>query len=183
MNKERMSTPRFEIAPANLNDLRPLVDIEETASLQIYPNEKLGITREDIAAIGWGDERVKKYRQRYLDNPHANIWVARTGSEIVGFAAATKTDGHSIPKLYIAPNSQGKGAGSELLRRAEEWLGIDQDITIGVATYNENALRFYLKHGYEPLDVRLDDQTTIPATGQVIREVLFIKRPTRQVSQ
>lgn len=70
-----------------------------------------------------------------------------------------------------------------MLCRAEEWLGSDQDITIGVATYNKNALHFYLKHGYESLGVRPDDQTTVPATGQVIREVLLIKHPTRQASQ
>ena len=177
-----MNTPQFEITSASLDDLRPLVDIEEVVSLQVYPNEEQGITQQDIAAIGWDEERVEKYRQRYLDNPQANIWVARTGSEVVGFAVATKTDGHSIPKLYIARNAQGKGAGSELLCRAEEWLGSDQDITIGVATYNKNALHFYLKHGYESLGVRPDDQTTVPATGQVIREVLLIKHPTRQAS-
>lgn len=69
MNKEYMNTPQFEITSASLDDLRPLVDIEEAVSLQVYPNEEQGITRQDIAAIGWGEERVEKYRQRYLDNP------------------------------------------------------------------------------------------------------------------
>lgn len=183
MNIERISDPQPEIAPASLGDLRPIVDIEEAVSLQVYPNEELGITQQDIAAIGWGRERVEKYRQRYLDNPQANIWVARMSGEVVGFVAAAKADGYAIPKLYITPNAQGKGIGSKLLHQAETWLGTDQDITIGVATYNESALRFYLAHGYKPCNMRPDDQTTIPDTGQVIREVLLVKRPARQASE
>lgn len=177
MNRERISEPQPDITPASLDDLRPIVDIEEVVSLQVYPNKELGITRQDIAAIGWGGERVEKYRQRYLDNPQANIWAARMNGEVVGFAAATKVDGYAIPKLYITPNAQGRGIGSKLLHQAEAWLDANQDITISVAMYNENALRFYLAHGYKPFNIRPDDQTTIPDTGQVIREVLLVKYP------
>ena len=123
---------------------------------------------------------MDKYKQRYLDNPQANIWVAKTGNVVAGFMAAAKDGGHTIPKLYVTPAAQGKGIGSELLHQAEAWLGTEHDITIGVAEYNEHALQFYAKHGYEPVRIRPDDQTTVPATGQVIREILLVKHSGHQ---
>ena len=36
---------------------------------------------EDIVAIGWGDGRAAKYQERFLENPHAHIWVAKQDGE------------------------------------------------------------------------------------------------------
>lgn len=168
---------KIEITPATDADLQAVAQIEEQASMQAYPNAKLGITKEDIAAIGWGNERLVKYRQRYLESPHAMMWIAWLIGKPVGFVAATKAEDQIIPKLYVAPDYQGQGIGDQLLAHAEAWLDTDKSIFVSVASYNEPALQFYQKHGYTPQGLRPEDQTRIPATGKVITEILLIKHP------
>jgi ribosomal protein S18 acetylase RimI-like enzyme len=178
MNPERMHEPPVTILPAAPEDLRALVDIEEAVSMQKYPNAELGITPEDIIAIGWGEARVAKYRGRFLENPNANMWVAKENGQVVGYTAAVKNeDGHRIWKLYVANDKQGHGIGSKLLAQAEEWLGRNEPIWLGVASYDQAALDFYTKHGYEPAGLRPENQTTVHATGKVIHETLLVKQP------
>lgn len=183
MNPEYSNKPSLEILPATQADMGPIVDLEEAVSMQTYPNPEYGIMPEDIAAIGWGDERVAKYNDRYLNNPNASIWVAKEEGEVVGFAAASKTDdGSWIQKIYIATDHQGSGVGSKLLTQAESWLGTETEIKVGVASYEKDALAFYTKHGYVPTTMRPENQTTIPATGKVIHEILLVKHPVHPVS-
>jgi GNAT superfamily N-acetyltransferase len=177
MDPEHIREQPFEIFPTTAEDLRSLVDIEEAVSMQKYPNPELGITPEDIAAIGWGEERIAKYRERFLENPNVGIWVAKEGSQVVGYTAAIKNeDGHRIWKLYVADSKQGQGVGSKLLKQAEEWLGDDEPIWLGIASYDQDALEFYTKYGYAPVGLRPEDETTVP-TGKVIHETLLVKQP------
>jgi len=44
MNRECINETQIEVTSANMDDLRSLVDIEEVVSMQVYPNEELGIT-------------------------------------------------------------------------------------------------------------------------------------------
>lgn len=151
--------------------------------MQTYPNPEYGITSEDIAAIGWGDERVAKYNDRYLSNPNADIWVAKEKGEVVGFAAANRTaDGNWIQKVYVATDHQGNEVGSRLLAQAESWLGAETDFKVGVASYEKGALAFYTKHGYVPITMRPENQTTVPATGKVIHEILLVKHAAHPIS-
>lgn len=183
MSHEHSNEPSLEILLATQADMRPIVDLEEAVSMQTYPNPEYGITREDIAAIGWGDDRVAKYDNRYLNNPNAGIWVAKEEGGIVGFAAASKTDdGSWIQKIYVAADHQGSGVGSKLLAQAESWLGGDEDIKVGVASYEKDALAFYAKHEYVPTTMRPENQTTVPATGKVIHEILLVKHPVHPIS-
>lgn len=175
--------PLVSILPATIEDLRPLVDIEEAVSMQIYPNSELGITIKDIQDIGWGDERAAKYRERFLKGSSANIWVAKENDQVIGYTAAVKNkDGHRIWKLYVAEDKQGQGVGSKLLKQAENWLGYNEPIWLGIAVYDRAALGFYARHGYRPTGILPESQTTIHATGKVIPETLLIKYPIPQAA-
>ena len=64
-----------------------------------------------------------------------------------------------ITEFIMSKNERGKGHGSLLFKRAEEYLkelGC-KDILIGVFAYNENAYKYYLKKGYHN---RVIDMTT-----------------------
>lgn len=166
---------KFQITTATQQDLLPLVGLEERVALEKFPNSELGITREDIASIGWGEGRVAKYRQRFFDNPQGNIWVAKDSEAVTGFAAANKLEtGHWVQKLYVDPAHQGQDIGSALLQRAEDWLGKDEPIKLGVVNYDPEARAFYEHRGYQEHGIRDDTNNKLP-TGIVVHEILMIK--------
>lgn len=176
MSTQQPHSSYSEIVTAQPEDLGPIVDLEEAISRQQYPNFKLEITEADIAAIGWGEARVAKYRERFLDNHAAGLWVAKPEGEVVGFVAASNTSKEAwVRKLYVAEAYRQRGLGSLLLRQAESWLG-DSDIQVGVASYITDSLEFWRHHGYVVVGPRPIEETTVPATGTIIPELLLVKR-------
>lgn len=179
MDTSEYAASSYEVTTATSEDLRSIVDLEEAVSLKKYPNVKLRITEMDVAAIGWGEERAVKYQERFLDNPTAGLWVIKQEDEVVGFTAANNNAGEDdawLRKLYVALAYQHRGLGSRLLARAESWIGADSDIKVGVASYDVPALEFYQRRGYGLLGPRPLEETTVPATGTIIPELLLIKR-------
>ena len=55
------------------------------------------------------------------------------------------------------------------------WLGREQDIRLGIASYDDATLGFYTAHGYSLVGSRPEDQTTVRATGKVIHETLLVR--------
>ena len=66
-----------------------------------------------------------------------------------------------ITELIVSSNSRSQKIGSKLLIAMEEYLkGVGcKDILLGVFAYNENAYKFYKKHGYHS---RMIDMTKTP---------------------
>jgi len=63
-----------------------------------------------------------------------------------------------IENLYVRPGYRGDGIGSDLLETAEEQLfhaDVDR-IRLEVLAANEDARRFYARHGYTPHRVTLE---------------------------
>ena len=95
------------------------------------------------------------------------VLVARTDDdELAGFIQfAAETDAYeqdvtrgAIENIYVRPEHRGRGVGSDLLATAEEQLfeaGVDR-IRLEVLAPNEDARRFYARHGYEPHRVELE---------------------------
>lgn len=100
----------------------------------------------------------------FLSMPSATTLVAeRSGAAIIqGFIIAdrfrTRRGPHFTGRIItidVMPDQQHSGLGTLLLTRAEEELkqsGCDH-VVLEVAVDNENALRFYKKHGYSLLKV------------------------------
>lgn len=81
-------------------------------------------------------------------------WVCEVAHAVIGFYYADNTDG-SIWALFVQPEWEGLGAGSQLLALAVEWLfaqGWDE-IKLGTAA-NTRADRFYAAQGWRRLDMR-----------------------------
>ena len=55
-----------------------------------------------------------------------------------------------ITELIVSHASRSKGTGSKLLKAMEDYLSSVgcEDILLGVFAYNDNAKKFYEKHGY-----------------------------------
>lgn len=173
----KLTSQQLQIRVATEADLRALVDVEEAESKAKYVNEALGVTPAVLEAIGWGDVRAAKYRERYLADDRGRMWVAEVDGKVVAYAAAKKEDqANRLAKMYVAGAYQRQGIGQALLNAAEAWLGQTKEIWLGVASYDRTGIDFYYRHGYREGGSRLPEHTTVPAAGVVIPETLMIKR-------
>lgn len=172
----------FKIEDAKPEDVEAIRAIVIDAWLEIYPNEKYGITREDIAAIDWreaNETRRQKIREGKDDN---HTWVLKDNNgSIVGFCAAsrnghrTDTEGQKeIDAMYVVKKLQGTGQGKKLMQKALEWLGTDSDIRLEVVSYNTNAISFYKSFGFQETTNPVSEgkRTQLPSGKQIPRIVM-----------
>lgn len=91
--------------------------------------------------------------ENYLKKNHRFMLLSENGVPL-GFASYEhryqSANVTRLHKLYLLPESQGKGAGKLLLNAVENEAAKNQsqDITLNVNRFN-NAKTFYLKHGFE----------------------------------
>lgn len=78
----------------------------------------------------------------YLDAVELRCAKNKQG-EILGFLGVAN---HNLEMLFIHPDNRGKGIGSKMLDYAIEELQVQK---VDVNEQNEQALGFYLKHGFE----------------------------------
>jgi ribosomal protein S18 acetylase RimI-like enzyme len=137
------------------DDAEAIRNVQYRTWLATYPNEVYGITKEDIEARFREDsdpekarERRKRYRQS-LCVPPFRVWVALEGTALIGFCRAKQDDLEScVQALYVLPEFQHKGIGKRLLQTALDWLGVEKEVVLEVAAYNEKAIAFYRAFGF-----------------------------------
>lgn len=143
--------------------------------LATYPNAEAGITEEDIRlrTDGKNGERIpqniENWRKRIeTDDGSVAVFVARTGGKIVGMAAPGIIEGkRRIGAMYVLPETQGKGVGGQLMQKALEWHGDKEDIYLLVASYNQNAISFYRRFGFEQTDRAVVDEGNVYGNTQI----------------
>ncbi|MFI6416665.1 GNAT family N-acetyltransferase [Streptomyces sp. NPDC050842] len=74
--------------------------------------------------------------------------VVRSETEIVGYLCGQGEDSVTLGPMYLLGHAQGHGIGGRLMAEFLTWAGPAR-IRLGVADYNEGAIRFYLRHGFE----------------------------------
>lgn len=74
--------------------------------------------------------------------PKETVWIAKTGSETVGFISVNEG---WLNHLYVAPEHWSKGAGTKLLVTAKSQF---DSLQLWTFQRNENARRFYVGHGF-----------------------------------
>lgn len=103
------------------------------------------------------------------------LLVARDDG-VVGFVLfGLSDDGYEVSgirgvveNLYVAPDYRNRGVGSDLLTAAESALrarGVDR-ISLEAMAANDDARRFYRRHGYEPHRVRLEKSADSDQPGE-----------------
>jgi ribosomal-protein-alanine N-acetyltransferase len=87
-----------------------------------------------------------------LGNPVKERYVVRDGEERAGLLVLDMTGPFPgyIQSLCIAPAARNRGLGTRVLEWAEERILRDSPhVFIGVSSFNPDALRLYLRVGYQ----------------------------------
>ncbi|MBU1307814.1 MAG: GNAT family N-acetyltransferase [Alphaproteobacteria bacterium] len=89
------------------------------------------------------------------------IIVAQVAGVVVGWCSRSARRAY-IPYLFVAPEVQGQGLGSMLLRRMESMLELEGASRVFLETPADNvpAVRFYENQGYHILALRQDGQAS-----------------------
>lgn len=123
---------------------------------------------ERVAAISDDWHSLSSLRQR-LDMPNAEFVVADDGREIAGMAFARSEAGGKrvmLHQLYIRPEYQGQGIGSQLLAEIIDCFPDADILRLEVESANDKAVAFYKARGFVVVDRTDDcgeDRSGIPA--------------------
>jgi GNAT superfamily N-acetyltransferase len=119
------------LARASDNDAADIANIMTVARESAMPYLVRLYTAEEVRA--WVSDTLLKQDE---------VWVARSGSAIVGFAAIAI---EFLDHLYVLPEYQGKGAGSALLEQVK--LERPEGFKLFVFQKNSAARSFYERKG------------------------------------
>jgi len=167
-----------QIVDAIADDVYTIRDVQKRTWLETYPNEELGITREDIEARFANESKEKiENRKKIYSDPDVHIWVAKDDGEIIGFCIARKEEKNNrIGAIYLLPSYQGQGVGGRLIEAALNWLGVDKDIYVNVASYNDNATRFYERYGFVKTEKDISNPVADLPSGKSIPETEMVRK-------
>lgn len=169
--------PLWRIEFAEPGDSAGITAVQREAWLAMYPDSTIGLTREDIEAVGLGSpERLQKWERRIEEQGEGKrIWRAREGSEIIGFSVAGKTpERHELQAIYVLPAHHGKKVGKALMDTAIAWLGNDRDVCVWVFTHNKKAIEFYGKYGFR----KSGKNSSLAINGKAIPDLEMVRKAT-----
>ena len=149
--------PNFTIRDTSAPDVWAVQRIRSEAWLDTYPNEAAGISRESIAAITdkWFDfdvlEKQASRLSRIASDPNSISKIAEDGDKPLGLALAERSAmGHQkLDALYVLKEYHGTGIAQELMTQALDWFDLSKPISLEVVAYNDRAIAFYKKYGFE----------------------------------
>ncbi|HUC87193.1 MAG TPA: GNAT family N-acetyltransferase [Candidatus Saccharimonadales bacterium] len=175
-----------EIIRAVPNDAEVICSIRDAAWMGTYPNEELGITLEDVRINAQGlngefvPRRIAWFKQKIAEDDEN--WVAYVGkidNDVRGFVVASRNDEgrRLVNSIYVEPGFQGKGLGRKLMDKALDWLGGEEDIYFEVASYNDAAIRFYERFGFEKTENKVEEEPDRPSYITPIPQIEMILKP------
>jgi len=175
-----------EIERAVPDDAEIICDIRDRAWIEAYPNAELGITAEDIKLNAQGrngefvPRRIAYFKEQLAKDNGTGLdtIVAKVDGKVVGYVdpRIDERNRRRIGAIYVAPEAQGRGIGGKLMNRVLNLYGRDQDIFLEVVSFNQNAIKFYEKFGFEKTDVVISEEEgrpdyikPLPQTEMVLR--------------
>lgn len=175
------------------SEAETICDIRDRAWLEAYPNAELGITVDDVRLMAKGPNgeyvprRIAYLKEQFNNEDRAdeNTFVAKLDGKVVGFIdPRIDEQGHRrVGAIYVAPEAQGKGVGSKLMNQVFDWYGRDQDIFLEVVSYNQNAIDFYKRFGFEQTDAVVPEEEGRPNYLKTLPQVEMILRAKSKEQQ
>ena len=163
MNPEYREQPvQFEITEAKASDAEEIVRIQFASWLVTYPNAEANITEEDVRAKFANLEKRTVGVRAQIESPREGLAtiVIKENGKVVGYCQTEKHEiENHVNALYLDPMYRGKNVGSTIFRKALEELGNEKPVGLEVVNYNERAIEFYKRFGFE--DIGPDELHTI----------------------
>lgn len=137
---------------ANKNHVPAIIEIEEKTWIAAYPNQEEKITIEDVQSR-FDDEfkarRSKEIETEMNDSDH-QYYVVIGDDEVIGYLhLMTEEKFNDLVEVYVLPDRQSQGIGAKLMEKTFEVFGDEKPICLEVARYNQAAIRFYERYGFE----------------------------------
>ena len=151
-----MSDAQFHVRPLNAEDIASVSALARVVWQSTYPAL---ISQAQIDAM-LADRYSMPRIHAQLKDPTHGWWGAHQNLTLVGFAHALldPTD-CKLDKLYVHPDTQGRGVGRTLLLSVQQWARRQHAgrLWLQVNRGNTQAITAYLKYGFRIVESQVFD--------------------------
>lgn len=102
------------------------------------------MTREQLAALDITEDNI---RSRLAAAPC--LWIAEDEGKALGFSMADPQEG-SLFALFVSPQHEGQGLGTQLLTQAEAFLFAEHERIWLETNGQSRAAQFLIRRGWQP---------------------------------
>lgn len=179
---------KIKVVEAIPADAKGITNVLYKTWLDTYPNEEIGITKEDVEESykdAFTDEKVKSQQERIANTPeNQKRIVVKDGDIIVGISTMIRNENNNqLRTIYVLPEYQGKGIGQMLWNEVRKFSDPKKDTIVEVATYNQKAISFYEKLGFVDTGKRWSDEKWRMKSGATIPEMEMVIKPGKDWSE
>jgi ribosomal protein S18 acetylase RimI-like enzyme len=135
----------IQVRKATINDIIGIQQVAHLTWHSAYEHTMRPDTRAQILAEFYNEQSLA----RSLEREEALFLVAEEQDRIIGFVQALPRpcSGYEITRIYILPQWQQKGVGSQLYAALVEHLP-NQALSAIVQRDHQAAIAFFKKHGF-----------------------------------
>ncbi len=176
--------PEITISLSAPEDYEACLRIQHAAALERYPNDEIGITREDIEAdyapYVQNEAIVAEINRIAATEPDINHTqlVAKENGQVVGFCdVKVEAEYNQLLSFYVDPLRQSQGIGKALWAEAQKKLDSENPTILYVLPYNEQAIAFYESLGFVMTASVSNESGSEMASGAVMPQ------PVRMIRQ
>lgn len=168
------SVPAFKIELPKVGDELGLAEAHIQAWKDAYVVPESGLTEESI------DEQLAHlladttYRKNTiiesLEKPESVLYrvVKNRDGEIVGFMHGSKhEDFTELDAIYLLNEAKGTGVGGKLMKEFLKWANENKPCRLEVFSFNESAVGFYVRYGFEKTDKEIPLFRGLPVTEMI----------------
>jgi GNAT superfamily N-acetyltransferase len=147
---------------ADPDEVAELARVHHRAWLETYPDPAAGIdlawieaNRAELLEAAGHRRWLELVETARRDPQDRFLRVVRSAAdgEILGFLCGAAGEPLSLGPMYLLRAAQGQGVGDRLMGEFLDWAA-GRPIALWATEYNERAVRFYGRHGFEPTGER-----------------------------
>lgn len=109
------------------------------------------IEAHDFIEKSFWESKISDMRELYI--PASETYIYEENKEVKAFISL---NGETIAAIFVSPNCQGKGIGSQLIKKAKV---VREKLNLTVYKNNKKAIEFYIKCGFKIVKEEIDQHT------------------------